>query len=116
VRENAIKLAELHLSAFPQLEKLLLSLQNDPHAKVRFQLLCTLGSVSTPEALQVRNKLLFRDISDPWMQVAALSASSSETGSLLSVVLDRFDPNNLPMHRCTTRKQYDWRQRKQQCN
>ena len=90
VRENAIKLAELHLTTAPQLSKLLLPLQNDPEARVRFQLLCTLGSVNTPEALRVRNKLLFRDINDPWIQVAALSGSSSETGSLLNMVLDSF--------------------------
>ena len=46
VRENAILLAELHLNDFPQLEKELLALQNDPSPKVRYQLLCTLGKYS----------------------------------------------------------------------
>jgi hypothetical protein len=68
----------------------LISLQDDADAKVRFQLLCTLGSVSTGDALQVRNKLLFRDINDQWVQIAALSGSSSQTGSLLKIVLDSF--------------------------
>ena len=90
VRENAIKLAELHLSSVPQLSNLLLPLQDDADAKVRFQLLCTLGSVNTPGALNVRNKLLFRNINDQWMQIAALSGSSSQTGSLLKMVLDSF--------------------------
>ena len=90
VRENAIRLAELHLANAPQLSQSLLTLQNDPDAKVRFQLLCTLGSINTPQALQVRNKILFRDINDPWVQIAALSGSSSQTGSLLATVLNNF--------------------------
>jgi putative membrane-bound dehydrogenase-like protein len=90
VRENAVRLADLHLSTAPQLAGDLLELQNDKDAKVRFQLLCTIGSINTPEAMQVRNKLLFNDVSDQWMQVAALSGSSSQTASLLSVVLDSF--------------------------
>ncbi len=90
IRENTIKLAELHLTTAPILSKALFPLQDDISAKVRFQLLCTLGSVNTPEALKVRNKLLFKDINDGWVQVAALSGSSSQTTSLLNVVLDNF--------------------------
>ena len=89
VRENAIKLAELHLSEAPGLTKSLLTLQGDPDAKVRYQLLCTLGFVNTAEASQIRNKILFGDIDDKWVQIAALS-SSSAPGSLLQVVLDNF--------------------------
>ncbi|MEJ7587169.1 MAG: PVC-type heme-binding CxxCH protein [Ferruginibacter sp.] len=91
VRENAIKLAELHLITSPGLTRALLSLQQDPDAKVRFQLLCTLGSLNTKEALQVRNNLLFKDINDEWVQVAALSGASAQTAALLNLVLERFD-------------------------
>lgn len=90
VRENAIRLAELHLDRTPDLSNALFHLQDDPDAKVRFQLLCTLGSVSTPEALQVRNNLLFKDINDEWVQVAALSGAAAQTASLLNMVLDRY--------------------------
>ena len=89
IRKNAIQLAELHLES-PGLQQVLLSLQDDPDAKVRFQLLCTLGSIDKPEALQVRNKLLFRDINDKWVQFGALSGSIYHTASLLDVVLDSF--------------------------
>jgi len=89
VRENAIRLAELHLNS-QSVRDALLELQDDPDAKVRYQLLCTVGSVVNPEALAVRNKLLFRDINDPWVQVAALSGSSLQTMSLLDIVLDSF--------------------------
>ncbi|MBD0296231.1 MAG: dehydrogenase, partial [Flavisolibacter sp.] len=85
IRENAIRLAELHLPGTPDLTNALLPLQTDVDAKVRFQLLCTLGFINTPEVAQTRNKLLFQDVNDPWVQVAALSAASSQTASLLSV-------------------------------
>lgn len=90
VRENAIKLAEHHFADVPGLQNSILVLKGDPDAKVRFQLLCSLGSVNTPQASQVRNDLLFRDLNDEWVQVAALSASSSQTASLLKVVMDRY--------------------------
>ena len=90
IRENAIKLAELHLAESPQLVASLLSLQDDADPKVRFQLLCTLGSLNTPEVIAIRNKLLLRDIQDEWVQIGALSAASSQTSSLLSFVLENF--------------------------
>ena len=89
VRENAIRLAELQLHS-KIVTDALLALQDDPDAKVRFQLLCTIGSVDDARALAVRNKLLFRDINDPWVQTAALSGSSLQTMSLLNTVLDSF--------------------------
>lgn len=90
IRENAIQLAELHMRSEPNIEKSLLALEHDADRKVRFQLLLTLGFIERPEAAAVRNRLLFRDINDKWMQIAALSASASQTTSLLNVVLDRF--------------------------
>lgn len=89
-RENAVKLAELHLGESPELEKDLLSLQDDPDAKVRFQLLCTLGGLNSPASALVRNKLLFKDLGDPWIQVAALSASSLQPQALLAEAIARF--------------------------
>ena len=91
VRVNAIKLAELHLKNAPELAETLLFLQDDAEPKVRFQLLCTLGFIDSPEASQVRNKLLFRDVEDEFVQVAALSAPSSQTENLLRSVLERYD-------------------------
>ena len=87
---SAIQLAELHLMDAPDLTKALLPLQKDKDAKVRFQLLLTLGFVHTPESAEARNKLLFSDINDKWVQIAALSASSSQTSSLLKDVLNKF--------------------------
>lgn len=91
IRENAIRLAELHLDKNPSLVPALVALQNDPDAKVRFQLLCTLGFLNTPEVNEVRQHLLFKDINDRWVQIAALSAASSQSVALLNAVLSKYD-------------------------
>lgn len=90
VRTNAIKLAELHLETAPALVPALLAMPSDSDPKVRFQLLCTLGFVETPEAASARQKLLFTDIDDQWVQIAALSAPASQKGDLLNAVLTRY--------------------------
>ncbi|MBO9573276.1 MAG: dehydrogenase, partial [Chitinophagaceae bacterium] len=97
IRENAIRLAEIHLKQYPDLAKSLLTLQNDDNVKVRYQLLCTLGYLDTPEAEQARQKLLFRDINDKWVQIAALTASSAHSGSLLNYVLKNYK-NDVPAY------------------
>ncbi|QHT66757.1 c-type cytochrome [Rhodocytophaga rosea] len=97
VRVNAIKLAELHLETTPTLAEPLVAMQTDTDAKVRYQLLCTLGFINTPEADQARQKLLFRDINDNWVQIAALSAPASQQSGLLDAVLKQFNPDN-PAH------------------
>ena len=90
VRVNAIKLAELHLEEAPELTSALMELTDDEDEKVRFQLLCTLGFMNTPEAATARNEILFRDIRDEFVQVAALSAPSSQSEDLLKYVLARY--------------------------
>ncbi|MEO5602783.1 MAG: PVC-type heme-binding CxxCH protein [Cyclobacteriaceae bacterium] len=92
VRENAIKLAEPHLKASSSLVDGLLALKNDPASKVRYQLLCTLGFIETRAAARVRESLLFLDVNDPWVQVAALSATSSQKDELLSAIFQRYTP------------------------
>jgi putative membrane-bound dehydrogenase-like protein len=82
VRENAIKAAELHLEDSPDLVSALAHLQDDSDPHVRFQLLCTLGDVTVPEAQEARENLLFANMDDRWMQFAALSAVSVDEASL----------------------------------
>ena len=91
IRINAIKLAELHLPKSPELSKNLLLLQNDIDSKVRFQLLLTLGYLNSDEAASVRNKLLFKDINDKWVQIAALSAPPLQIAPLLKMVLNNYN-------------------------
>lgn len=94
IRENGIRLAELHLNNSPELVKGLMSMQSDPNEKVRFQLLLTLGSIRTPEASEARNNLLFKDINDKWVQIAALTAPTSQAPSLLNQVLEKYQDGN----------------------
>jgi len=82
VRQNAIRLAESRLAAAPNLVEKLLKLAVDPNPKVRLQLLCTLGFVDFLPSRAVQEKLLLENIDDPWMQVAALSASSARAPQL----------------------------------
>jgi putative membrane-bound dehydrogenase-like protein len=83
VRENAILIAELHLNDFPQLEKELLALQNDPSVKVRYQLLCTLGNLHDALSQSAQQKILMKDVNDKWVQVAALTSSKGNEMTLL---------------------------------
>ncbi len=83
VRENAIRIAELHLQQLPQLENVLLSLQNDTAAKVRYQLLCTLGNINDAQTETVRQQILIKDIEDKWVQVAALTSSTGKEYALI---------------------------------
>ena len=94
VRENAIKLAELHLDAASALKEYLPKMKDDKDPKVRFQLLCTLGFLNSPEAAQARQDLLFGNLEDPWMQVAALSAPFEESSKLMASVLEGFQYDN----------------------
>ncbi len=91
IRENAIQLAELHLENNPEVAASLIAMQDDPDAKVRFQLLCTLGFLRNESAGKAREKLLLRDIDDPWVQQAALTVYPEEIPKLLSLVISRFD-------------------------
>lgn len=84
IRENGIQIAEKHLDKIPELASALMGLQNDEDAKVRFQVLLTLGFVNTIQAGEARNNILFRDIKDKWVQIAALSAKSLNKSELLN--------------------------------
>ncbi len=90
VRENAIQLAELHLANAPELASALLAMQNDPNARVRFQLLCTLGEINSTMALSASEKILFRDIDDKWVQVAALSSRYLKPEKMIRTVVGNY--------------------------
>lgn len=90
IRENAVKLSELFLATSPELAPQLLALKDDPDPKVRFQLMLTLGDIEGENAFQARKELLFRDLDDKWVQLAALSAPFSESSRLINPVLDQY--------------------------
>lgn len=94
IRENAIRLADIHLPTDASLADALCGMQKENDPKVKLQLLLTLGDIQTQEADKIRQQLLFNDINDGWIQIAALSARSSEALSLLKSVLEKYEAGN----------------------
>lgn len=91
VRENALKISEKYLARMPELSPALLTLSNDPSPKVRYQLLCTLGNLpQTPAITNAQLTILERDLTDKWVQMAALSSAAGRESELLAQALERF--------------------------
>jgi hypothetical protein len=82
VRENAILLAERRLKDQRGIVEKLLKMETDSDGRVQFQLLLTLGGIDSSESRAVQHRLLATNIEDPWMQIAALSASSERAPQL----------------------------------
>ncbi len=83
LRENALKMIELHPELQQELKTEVLALQNDPNSKVRFQLLCSLSLYQWAEAEPIIQNLLQKGIEDDWTQIMALKASSQSELSLI---------------------------------
>ncbi len=77
VRENALVLSEKFENE-PKIRERRIAMRTDPDARVRFQLLATLGNDPSVAAQQARDEILNRDLEDKWIPVAALSASPAE--------------------------------------
>ncbi len=87
VRENSIQIAELHWEENRNLLPQIFALQKDPDPRVRFQLLCTSALIHDPAAKRVFEKLLLSDISDEWIQRAALASSGEQIMDLIQFVI-----------------------------
>ncbi len=87
VRENAVILSERYLSESDEVRERMLGLAEDSSQRVRFQVLLSAGFLSSAEARAVRDRLLLENIADPWVPIAALSASSDEAPRLLELAL-----------------------------
>ncbi|WP_353719896.1 PVC-type heme-binding CxxCH protein [Dyadobacter sp. 676] len=93
VIENAVRVAELHLPRSPRLKPALTALATHPNPKVRFQALLALGEIQSEDALKARETILFKDLHDPWVQVAALT-SSYGNDALFAETLKRYKAGN----------------------
>lgn len=91
VRENAIKLAELYFQNDPSVVEQLLAMSNDPDARVRFQLACTLGGIKDKRASEETEKMLFTYADDPWMQIAVLSSLQNDKEKLLQSAISKYN-------------------------
>ncbi|MBK8505538.1 MAG: c-type cytochrome [Saprospiraceae bacterium] len=89
IRENAMRLAERYLDESQEMQKSLYRMVGDPSEKVRFQLLSTLGDLDNEEAKSAREKILFDDIEDKWVQWSALTAKRLDVESLLKETITR---------------------------
>ncbi|AQG81774.1 PVC-type heme-binding CxxCH protein [Spirosoma montaniterrae] len=88
VRETAIRVAEDANN--PALLSALLPLASDTDAKVRYQLLCTLGRSNDSRAEEARLAILKRGIDDPWVGPAALAGASGREMALYNVAKQAF--------------------------
>lgn len=91
VRENAIRLAESRADFEPIFIHTLLALVKDTDAKVRFQLLCTLGLLKHPGLKKAMQEILINDIEDRWVQLAALSSVSGQEYDLIKTLAPVFE-------------------------
>jgi putative membrane-bound dehydrogenase-like protein len=95
VREHAVRLAEPRLASRAIVEKVL-SLQDDPDARVRFQLAFSLGELHDPRAAAALANLARRDGSNAWARTAILSSSAQVAGTLLADLMrDEPYPKNV---------------------
>lgn len=94
IRENAIKIAELHFINELAVINQLLQMKDDPDPRVRFQLTCTIGELKSPEAEKLIENILFKNIDDPWMQIAALSSSTHNKEKLFQTAIEKYNPAN----------------------
>ena len=79
VREQAIRLAEGELS--DSVQKKLLSMIDEPEARVLFQLVCTLGLLPPEKSFRALRQIVSDRMEDPWFQIAALSTVSETATS-----------------------------------
>ncbi|MEM8899712.1 MAG: PVC-type heme-binding CxxCH protein [Bacteroidota bacterium] len=94
VRENALKLLEASGEKLEVWMTDLAPLAEDPDSRVRFQLLCTLGSVE--EAQQLVQNMLFEDIADPWTSLAAFSSPMLKPANLFAQGVDLLGEKEVP--------------------
>lgn len=83
VRRHALELSEVWLEKEPALLMKVLSLTNDPDAKVRIQLAFTLGETRDPRRLTALAALANQSGSDRWMQAAVVSSVPDAAEALL---------------------------------
>ena len=74
VREQAVKVAGLHVHEMPALGSRVLLLANDDALRVRYQVAYVVGELRGDDAIAAALELLRRDGADDWIRAATLSA------------------------------------------
>jgi putative membrane-bound dehydrogenase-like protein len=89
VREHGVLLSEglfINDNAPETILSQLMALAGDPSPRVRYQLAFTLGQIQRPATALALGQLLSRDLANPWMRNALLSAPVAQAGNLFSVL------------------------------
>lgn len=90
IRENALRLAERH--GTPEVIAAATKLVDDPDAKVRLQLACSLGEWNTASAGQALGRLAVAHHADKFMLAAAMSSAIPHTRALVDAAVRASDP------------------------
>lgn len=95
IRRHAIRLAEKPGANAPALRQAVRQMADDPDAKVRLQLACTVGEWPDSEAASVLGRLAIRDCADPFATAAIISSLTKDSiASVLKAVLaERVNPD-----------------------
>ncbi len=88
VRENVVKIIELHFTERPDLIDFLKLFQNDEDPQVRFQLLCSAALLKHPGMEEIRQTILTEDMGDEWVQIAALAGMENPTLATVRNVIE----------------------------
>jgi putative membrane-bound dehydrogenase-like protein len=89
VRENALRLAELHQAGSPEVRNALLKLSRDPDVRVRFQLALTLGNVADSRVQAALLDIVHQDVESQWSRYAILSALRDGAANTLNTLMGR---------------------------
>ena len=84
IRENALRLAEKHPT--PEIIAAAAQLVNDPDAKVRLQLACTLGEWKDASAGEALARLAVKDCAEPFIAAAVMSSAVPHVRPLTDAV------------------------------
>src|SRR5262249_30101154 len=90
VRENALRLAERYSA--PEVIAAATKLVDDPDAKVRLQLACSLGEWKTESAGEALGRLAVAHYADKFMVAAVMSSSVPHTRALVDATVRAGDP------------------------
>lgn len=88
LREHAVRLAERLVRRSPAIAQRLMAMQDDPALRVRYQLAFSLGELpSSPQRDQALAAIARRDLDDPYIRLAVLSALGQGAGRVLALLV-----------------------------
>lgn len=87
LREQAVVLAEERLTGSAKVQAAVLALANDPDARVRFQVACSLGDWEDDRILPALAQIVIQGAGDKWTRLAVAGSVATRSGKLLGLLL-----------------------------